>query len=270
MQLPLTPAHRDQYEQTGLLCPIDLLEPSETERYREAYFRVAAAFGGAPKAAQMSQIHRFYQWAWELATHPRVLDAAEGVLGGDILLWAASVFPKRARDSGYVSMHQDGTYWGLDGGAVTTAWIALTDSTRANGCMRLLPGSHQMEIQPHTDTYAEDNLLTRGQVIQLPYDEGDVVDIELRAGQMSLHHVRAVHGSHANGSDVPRIGFAARFVTPDAKPLLLGQTAALVRGCDRFGNWDLCNDPPDFPSMESAVLAHRAEAAKFVAALTAD
>lgn len=270
MQLPLTPAQRDRYDKTGLLCPIDALELSETERYRGAYFRVAAAFGGAPSAAQMSQIHHFYPWAWELATHPKVLDAAEGVLGGDILLWAASVFPKSARDPGYVSMHQDGTYWGLEGGAVTTAWIALTDSTRANGCMRLLPGSHRMEIQPHADTFAEDNLLTRGQVIQVAYDESDVVDVELRAGQLSLHHVRAIHGSHANGSDTPRIGFAARFVTPDAKPLLPGQTAALVRGSDRFGNWNLQNDPPEFPSMESAVLAHRAAAAKFVEALTAD
>ena len=270
MQPPLTRAQRDRYRETGLLCPIDALEPPEARRYRTAYFRVATAFGGAPKAVQMSEIHRFYQWAWELATHRKVLDAVECVLGRDILLWSASVFPKPARDSGYVSMHQDGTYWGLDGGEVTTAWIALTDSTRANGCMRLLPGSHRMAIQPHADTFAEDNLLTRGQEVQVPYDEGEVVDIELRAGQMSLHHVRAIHGSHANRSDTPRIGFAARFVTPDAKPLLRGQTAALVRGRDCFGNWDLCDDPPDFPSMESAVLAHRAEAAKFVAALTAD
>ena len=97
-----------------------------------------------------------------------------------------------------------------------------------------------------------------------------MVDIELRAGQLSLHHVRAIHGSHANSSDGPRIGFAARYVTPDAKPLLPDQWAVLVRGRDCFGHWDLRNDPPDYPSMESAVLAHRAEAAKFVAALTAD
>lgn len=270
MQLPLTPAQRDRYHKKGFLCPIDALEPPEAERYRGAYFGVAAAFGGAPKAVQMSQIHRFYGWAWELATHPTVLAVVESVLGPDLLLWSASVFPKRARDTGYVSMHQDGTYWGLDGGAVTTAWIALTDSTRANGCMRVLPGSHLLEIQPHTDTYAEDNLLTRGQEIQVDYDESDVVDIELRAGQLSLHHVRAIHGSHANGSDMPRIGFAARYVTPDAKPLLPDQSAALVRGRDRFGHWDLRNDPPEYASMESAVLAHREEAAKFVAALTSD
>jgi hypothetical protein len=268
VQLPLTPSQRDGYHKTGFLCPVDALEPPEAERFRRAYFGVAAAFGGAPKAVQMSQIHRFYGWAWELATHPTVLAVAESVLGADILLWSASVFPKPARDSGYVSMHQDGTYWGLDGGAVTTAWIALTDSTRANGCMRVLPGSHLLEIQPHTDTYAEDNLLTRGQEIQVEYDESDVVDLELRAGQLSLHHVRAIHGSHANGSDMPRIGFAARYVTPDAKPLLPDQSAALVRGRDRFGHWDLRNDPPEYPSMESAVLAHREEAAKFVAALT--
>ncbi len=270
MEPSLTAAQCEQYRSTGLACPIAVLEPKEAEHYRESYSEVAAAFGGAPKAVQMSQIHRFYGWAWQLASHPRVLDAVEAVLGPDILLWSASVFPKPAFDPGYVTMHQDGTYWGLQGGEVTTAWVALTDSTTENGCMRLLPGSHLLEIQPHRDSFAADNLLTRGQEIQFDYDERNVVDIELLAGEMSLHHLRAIHGSRPNGSDRPRIGFAARFVTPQAKPLLPGQTAALVRGRDRCGNWDLDNDPPDFPSQASAVLAHQAEAAKFVAALTRD
>ncbi len=264
----LTTEQIEEYARKGFLHPIDALGPDEAALHYRQYDRVAQLFGGSPKAVQMSQIHRFYDWAWQLAAHPAVLGAVESVLGPDILLWSASVFPKSAHDPGYVTMHQDGTYWGLEGGAVTTAWIALTDSTRENGCMRLLPGSHRRAIQPHTDTYAADNLLTRGQVIQADYDETDVVDVELRAGQMSLHHVRAIHGSHCNRSSRPRIGFAIRYMTPDVKPVRAGESAVLVRGLDRHGNWELDNRPPDYSTLEQAVRAHLEEADRFVAALT--
>lgn len=266
----LTRAEVEQYESTGFLHPIDALSADEADRYRLSYERVSALLGGSPKAVQLIQVQRYYDWAWELGHHPAVLDAVECVLGPDIILWSASVFPKRARDPGFVTMHQDGTYWGLEGGAVTTAWVALTDSRRENGCMRIVPGSQKSEILPHKDTYAADNLLTRGQVVEAECDEADIVDIELRQGQMSLHHVRAIHGSHSNGSDQPRIGFAARYVTPDVKPLNSGQSAVLVRGRDRFGHWDLHEEAPVFGSLESAVHAHQQEAGEFVAMLTRD
>ncbi len=260
----------DDYRRDGYLFPIDALTSAEADRYLGQYGLVADSLGSTPKAVQLSQVHRFHGWAWELATHPGVLDAVEGVLGPDILLWSASMFPKRARDPGYVTMHQDGTYWGLEGGEVTTAWVALTESTRKNGCMRLLPGSHRSKILPHRDTHAADNLLTRGQVVQADYDEADVVDVELRAGQLSLHHVRTIHGSHRNRSDRPRIGIAMRYMTPEVRPLRRGESAALVRGRDRCGNWCLQSEPPAFDSIEQAVRAHRREAQRFVAALTAD
>ena len=134
----------------------------------------------------------------------------------------------------------------------------------------MLPRSHLSDILPHKDTYAADNLLTRGQHVQAEYDEDDVVDGELEPGQMSLHHVRAIHGSRRNRSDRPRTGFAIRYMTPEVKPLRPGESAALVRGSDCCGNWVLRNDPPVYPSMESAVRAHQAEATRFVAALTRD
>ena len=267
---PLTAEQLEEYSAAGFLHPIEVLDPGEAGWFRSQYDRVATLLGGAPKAVRMTQVHRFYRWAWDLAVHATVLDAVESVLGPDILVWSAQVFPKPARDPGYISMHQDGTYWGLDGGEVTTAWIALTASRRENGCMRLLPGSHHSAILPHNDTFAPDNLLTRGQVVQAEYDEEDVVDIELAPGEMSLHHVRAIHGSHSNPSDDPRIGFAIRYMTPQVRPVRPGEGAVLVRGTDRCGNWVLRNDPPSFPSIESAVRAHQAEAERFVAALTRD
>ena len=85
---------------------------------------------------------------------------------------------------------------------------ALTDSVVGNGCMRVVPGSHQRPILPHRDTYAPDNRLSRGQEIEVDVDERDAVDVVLRAGEMSLHHVNIIHGSNPNPSDGSRIGFA--------------------------------------------------------------
>lgn len=260
----------NRYQETGLLFPIDVLSAEEVSDCLEGYETVAKALGGSPKAIQLSQIHLYYRWAWDLGCHPAVLDAVEAVLGPDIMLWSAQVFPKRAHDPGYVSMHQDGTYWGLDGGEVTTAWVALTESTVRNGCMRVVPRSHRSSILPHTDTYATENLLTRGQEVQADYDEAEVLDIELLPGQMSLHHVRAIHGSHANSSSRPRVGFAIRYMTPEVRPDGPGRVAVLVRGRDRFGHWTLERTPPNFPSMASALEAHQAAADRFVAGLTQD
>ena len=270
MRPQLSSSQAEEYARSGCLFPIDVLDPREARRFRKEYESVAASLGGSPQAVQLTQVHRYYSWAWDLATHPAILDAVESVIGPDILMWSAQVFPKRARDPAYISMHQDGTYWGLLDGEVTTAWVALTESTRANGCMRLLPGSHLQSILPHDDTFAADNALTRGQEVQAEYDEADVVDVELEPGQMSLHHVRAIHGSRSNGSSRPRVGFAIRFMTPGVKPENPPQGAALVRGHDPFGNWVLHGPPPAFPDTESAVRAHQAEAERFVAALTRD
>ena len=96
--------------------------------------------------------------------------------------------------------------------------------------MRLLPGSHRSPILPHEDTHAAGNLLTRGQRVLAEYDEGEVVDVELQAGQMSLHHVRAIHGSRPNGSGRARIGVAIRYMTPEVRPLRAERAAVLVRG----------------------------------------
>ena len=175
-----------------------------------------------------------------------MLDAVEDVLGANILCWADSVFPKQAHDPGFVTFHQDGTYWGLSSTQVTTAWIALTESTTENGCMRVVPGTHTWNIQPHKETWADDNLLSRGQEIQVDVDEKDVVDIVLQPGEMSLHHVQIIHGSNANLSDRKRIGYAPRYVTPRVRQVQIErrQPAVLARGRDDYHHFDLIEQPP--------------------------
>ena len=107
-------------------------------------------------------------FAYELASHPDLLDMVEGILGPDILIYGAEFFIKEASSPHIVSMHQDLTYWGL--GAtdnLVTAWIALSEVNQQSGCMHFVAGSHNHQILPHEDTFAESILLSRGQEIQV-------------------------------------------------------------------------------------------------------
>jgi ectoine hydroxylase-related dioxygenase (phytanoyl-CoA dioxygenase family) len=86
------------------------------------------------------------------------------------LVWSTSFFIKEARDPAFVSWHQDATYWGLSAPDVLTAWVAFTDATIENGAMRMVPGSHAEQLA-HRDTFAPNNLLSRGQEITVDVDE---------------------------------------------------------------------------------------------------
>jgi chlorinating enzyme len=263
----LTAAQVARYEADGILFPVPALSPGEAARFRGAFEELAARLGGRPVAQELGQAHLYFRWAHELATHPAVLDAVEDVLGPDILVWTVSIFPKYPRDPGYISWHQDGTYWGLDSTQVTTAWIALTDSTVANGCMRVVPGSHRHAILPHRDTYAPDNRLSRGQEVEARVEERDAVDVVLRAGEMSLHHVNIIHGSNPNPSDRPRFGFAVRFTTPRTRQVQ-GEpaTAVLARGRDAHHHFELSPGPPVL-GPDEAVAAQQAAARRLLTSL---
>ncbi|HIL17879.1 MAG TPA: phytanoyl-CoA dioxygenase, partial [Gammaproteobacteria bacterium] len=157
-------------------------------------------------------------------------------------------------DPGYVSWHQDATYWGLDQPDVCTAWIALTPSTRANGCMRVASGSHGKQLT-HTDTFHKDNLLSRGQEINAEVDEKNAVDLELSPGQMSLHHVRIIHGSNPNPTTTRRVGFAIRYIAATVRQSLGPQDfATLVRGNAVNDFWELEPRPKD--ELDAEALAY--------------
>jgi Phytanoyl-CoA dioxygenase (PhyH) len=263
----LTAEQVAHYQRDGILFPIPVLSADEAAHFRSEFEAVADRLGGRPVAQSLGHTHTHFRWAYDLATHPRILDAVEDVLGPDILVWTVSIFPKYPRDPGFISWHQDGTYWGLDSTRVTTAWVALTDSTIDNGCMRVVPGSHRQAILPHRDTYAPDNRLSRGQEIEVEVSEDDAVDVMLRAGEMSLHHVNIIHGSNPNPSDGSRIGFAPRFTTPETRQVD-GEppTAVLARGHDWHGHFKLLSAPPAL-GFDEALAAQQATAGRFLSGI---
>lgn len=252
----LTSQQSQSYKNDGFVSPIQVLSAEEALRYRKRFEIYEHQHGGWYELSKGQKLYLIQTWAAELASHPKVLDGVEDVLGSDLLVWGLSLFVKEAGAPGFVSWHQDSTYWGLSKPKVVTAWIALSPATIESGCMKMLPGSHSMDQRPHKDTLASDNLLTRGQEIQMNINDSDGVFCPLEAGEMSLHHVRTVHASEPNNGSDRRIGVAIRYITPDVAQVNGAKDSAwLVRGEDRFNNFIL--ESPPKSDMDEAALAER-------------
>lgn len=148
----------------------------------------------------------------ELAQDEAILDLVADVIGPDIILWGCQIFCKPGGDGMEVPWHQDGQYWPIRPIATCTAWIALDPSTRENGCLRVIPGSHRGKVlHPHLTEDRKDLVLTQ-RAVDGTFDEATAVDLELEPGQMSLHDVYMIHGSAPNRSPKRRAGVAIRYM----------------------------------------------------------
>ncbi len=245
-----------QYQELGYYAPVRVMSRDDAGALRQALETYEAGTGNLAGPLRHKS-HLLFTWLNDLVRHPRILDAVEDIIGPNILCWGSSFFIKEPRNPGFVSWHQDSTYWGLDPADVITAWVAFTDSTPANGAMRVMPATHKMEQIPHRDTFRPENLLSRGQEIEVDVDERQAVMLELEAGEMSLHHVRLIHGSDPNPSDQRRIGFAIRYIPTTVRQVAGSHdSATLVRGVDAFRNFDP-EERPD-ADMSPKALAHHA------------
>jgi non-heme Fe2+,alpha-ketoglutarate-dependent halogenase len=202
----------DQYDRDGVIFPIKVFSAEEASAFRSELESIALECG-EDHMKRVDSLHLFFEWAHRLVTHDALLNAIEDVLGDDILIYGTLVFWKPPRDSSYASWHQDSFYSGLHLTPSTSAWIALTPSHRANGCMRVIPGSHKQGALDHGNAPEESNLLRRGERVLMDVDESRAVDVVLQPGEMSLHNSTIVHGSNPNTSADPRVGFIIRFVT---------------------------------------------------------
>ena len=110
--------------------------------------------------------------------------------------------------------------------------------------MRFVAGSQTRPIVQHVETFAEENMLSRGQEVAVDVDESEATDIVLQPGQMSLHHGHLFHASFPNSSDDRRIGFAIRLIaTSMAMPGGEDLAVLPVNGEDRYGHFQPATPP---------------------------
>jgi ectoine hydroxylase-related dioxygenase (phytanoyl-CoA dioxygenase family) len=140
----------------------------------------------------------------DLLWNPRFTVPAAQLLGGAVRFWHDQLFCKPARHGGVVAWHQDYSYWTRTTPlAHLTCWVGLDDSTRENGCVHYVPGSHRWPDLPVTGL-AGDMDSIRSVLTEAQKELFRPVAIELKAGEASFHHPRMIHGSYANETDGPR------------------------------------------------------------------
>ncbi len=227
----------ERYRREGYLSPLPALTAEELAHYQASFADFEAHEGGVLEGNARNKSHLFLAWLDELVHHPAILDPVEDLIGPDILLYHAQWFVKEPNTPHFVSLHQDSAYWGLERPDALTAWISFTTSGAAQGCMRVIPGTHDV-LLAHQNLLHEHNLLWRGQTVDADLDESKAVDMALLPGEMSIHHARIVHGSGPNASDIRRIGYAVRYVRTDVKRVGPRDSAMLVRGVDNYGYFD--------------------------------
>ena len=171
---------------------------------------------------------------YDLATDPAIVQRMAGLYGPDLLLWRTNFFVKN-RGSKAIPWHQDFNYWPLEPPVIISAWIAVDPSTRQNGNLQVIPGSHR-SIVPHIEATPDvqfEEMADAGY-----YDPRNLTDLEMQSGEFILFNERTLHHSEANHSDLRRIGLAVRAIIPIVKVLQYDSdvhTLQVIRGTDPMG-----------------------------------
>lgn len=243
----LSDKQASEYRERGYVFPFPALQPDELAKYRSGLARLETWLGKPLTEAEIRYRglgHLFLPWLDDLVRHPRVLDAVEDLVGEDILVYMCTIFIKEPKSGAFTYWHQDSTYFGLRPYEHVTAWVALEDASREAGCMDIVPFDGAPRQLYHTELRNTGSLSSRGQSIAEPIDESRAVAMELKAGQFSLHNTLAPHRSGPNQANHRRIGIGVSYIPTRVR--FEGSNrmaAALVRGTDRYGHFDLLPRP---------------------------
>ena len=260
----LTQEQIDCYHREGYVSPVRVMSEADARELRRRLENFEREQGRPLQRDVGVKSHLLFTWLADLVRNSKILDAVEDLYGPDLLCWTSNFFIKEGGNRSFVSWHQDSTYWGLNKPDVVTAWVAFTPSNEENGAMQFIPRTHTSDQIPHRDTFAADNLLTRGQEIAVDVDASKAVHAVLEPGEISLHHVRLVHGSPPNPSGDRRIGFAIRYIPTSVRQTVGEDSATLVRGTDRYHHFELEPRPtadmqPEFVALHKRIADRNAQ-----------
>jgi non-heme Fe2+,alpha-ketoglutarate-dependent halogenase len=244
---------KSNFERDGIVWPIRAIPVAEANQLERQYRAFQETVSKVRGREVHLKPHLVSTWLDEIVHNPIILDAVERVLGADILLWSSDFAVKGAGLGTWIPWHQDTPYWNLSTADVVSVWLAFTPATKANGAMRVVPGTHNSgalgkityDGDPHEATAkglkkaSAGNLFSFDHIMDEEVDENQAVDVELAPGEFSIHHINLVHGGGPNESDQDRIGFVMRFIS-DATYCRSGRDSAmLVRGQHSGNHFEL-------------------------------
>ena len=247
-----------QYQDEGYVTPIDVLSKEEAREIRDEIEHIEKKWPNELEGLGRNYVHLISPLFNKICYNKKILDAVESLIGQNILICGTTLFIKNANEKGFVSFHQDAKYIGLKPYNWVTAWIAVTDANEENGCMRMWAGSHKENIKEHNQKFDENNLLTRGQTIENVKIK-ETKPIVLKAGQMSLHHPKVIHGSGLNKSNDRRIGFVVQsYIGTNVDQVLGKMYVQLARGKDSFNYHENVTRPVELMNEKDILLRKKA------------
>ena len=246
------------YSEEGFVSSIDIFSKEEALEIRKEIENIEKKWPNELEGPGRNYVHLISPIFDKVCHNSKILDAVESIIGKNILVCGTTLFIKNPNEKGYVSYHQDAKYIGLEPHNWVTAWIAVTDSNENNGCMRMWPGSHKEKIKHHNQKFDENNLLTRGQTIENISIE-KTIPLVLKAGQMSLHHPKVVHGSELNKSNDRRIGFVVQsYIGTNVNQVLGKIYVQLARGKDSYNFHEHVKRPVELMNKKDTLVRKKA------------
>jgi hypothetical protein len=207
----------DAFNRDGYVKGVRIFSDSESRENRRYFDELLArvlAEGGT--SYSISTAHLKHGRVYDLLTNPRIVACVRDLLGENVVAWGSHFFCKMPHDGKRVSWHQDASYWPLTPSKTATVWLAIDDADRGNACMRFIPGSHH---HGHLTwrLSEEDERNTLNQTVENAEQFGEPIDVELKAGEISIHNDMLLHGSEANDSDRRRCGLTLRYCAADVR-----------------------------------------------------
>jgi len=234
----LTPEQIAAFNRDGYLTKIRIFKEDEIAEIR-AYFDelLARTLAAGGDSYSIATAHLRYGRVYDILTDPRIVALMKDLLGEDVIAWGSHFFCKMPGDGKRVSWHQDSSYWPLSPTMAVTAWLAIDDASVENACMRYIPGTHRLgHLTYKLSENDEANVLN--QTVPEVEHFGEPVNVELKAGEISIHSDLLLHGSEANQSTKRRCGLTLRYCPAQVRAGLgWNAKGVVVSGRDESGHW---------------------------------
>ncbi len=210
------------YRKEGyLIYNKSVLSEEKFQGLRDCFEEILANLPADERPEAMDVPHFMHPGLLEWAFDENILALVEPIVGPDIALFSTHFICKPKGNGKRVPWHEDSAYWKgmLEPMEVVTVWLAIDSSTRVNGCMKVIPRSHEGPNKGFSD-YDPVDIATsvfNTEITKEQRDEERQVYVELQPNECSLHDSRIMHGSEPNLSQIRRCGWTLRFASTSVK-----------------------------------------------------
>jgi len=205
-----------QYKNDGYVTGLPVFATEAKDDLNDLYVSLSSRLSDDIDINQTNMWHKASLQFFNLCRTPTILDYVEDLLGPNFFQWGGQFFLKEPKDGSVVPWHQDAQYWPLTPSRSVTVWLALYETDEENAAMKVVKGSHKDGVFNHQTNKAS-NLVLDQEVSEDQIKLENIVSLNLKVGQISLHDDGLLHGSDANNSNRRRCGVTMRFAPVNVK-----------------------------------------------------